>query len=410
MTHFALPDRILRFSKLISDAGGTAYIAGGCVRDHLLGIESKDIDLEIHGLPEELLVDIIKQFPPWKAVGKAFGVWKLLPANEHELEIDVALPQQAGEVTPFIGTKAACIRRDLTINAMLWNIKTQTLEDPFNGKDDLEQRRLKATHPEHFAEDPLRVFRVAQFAGRLQCSVAPDLEALCKRLTQTSLFPTLPKERVITELEKGWFKSIEPHVAIRWMVVLEALQRYLPTFASLSDEAWKRTYHRIEYAAGLRDRLERGHSMGLFWAMLTHELTEAERTVIFNQLTIERFHGFPIRRSFEHLDDYVACLTSESSRVAQNNVGEHIRPGFVYDVAECATLGQAVSVLENRQQSTERGLIDKPLPRLVSGKDLLNIGLQGADVGIWMNKIRNEQIHERLSNKTEALKWVKENI
>ena len=410
MTPFALPDRVLRFSKLISNAGGTAYIAGGCVRDHLLGIESKDIDLEIHGLPEEPLVNIIKQFPPWKAVGKAFGVWKLLPANQHELEIDVALPQQAGEITPFIGTKAACIRRDLTINAMLWNIETQTLEDPFNGKDDLEQRRLKATHPEHFAEDPLRVFRVAQFAGRLQCSVDPDLETLCKRLTQTSLFPTLPKERVLTELEKGWFKSVEPHVAIRWMVVLEALQRYLPTFASLGDEAWERTYKRVEYAAGLRDRLERGHSMGLFWAMLTHELTEAERTVIFNQLTIERFHGFPIRRSFDDLDTYVESLTSESSRVAQNKVGEHIRPGFVYDVAECTTLGQAVSVLENRQHSTERGLIDKPLPRLVSGKDLLNLGLQGADVGVWMNKIRNEQIHERLSNHTEALKWVKENI
>ena len=410
MTDFALPERILHFSKLISETGATSYIAGGCVRDHLLGIESKDIDLEIHGLTQEQLLSIIKQFPPWKAVGKTFGVWKLLPTNTHELEIDVALPQQDGEVTPFIGTKAACIRRDLTINSMLWNIENQSLDDPFNGKQDLEQRLLKATHPEHFAEDPLRVFRVAQFAGRLQFTVAPELKALCKRLTRSDLFPTLPKERVLIELEKGWFKSIEPQVAVRWMVVLEALQRYIPVFSSLNESAWKRTYNRIEYAAPFRNRLGRGHSMGLFWAILTHELTEAERVGVFNQLTIERFHGFPIRRACENLDTYVETVSHAASRVAQNTAGEHIHPDFIYDVAECLTLGQAGPVMTNRQQAKERGLLDQSLPRLLSGKDLLALGLQGAAVGVWMTKIRNEQLHERLTNRAEALAWVKEHI
>ena len=119
-------------SKAVTEAGGSTYIAGGCVRDHLLGLESKDIDLEVHHLEPETLVNIIEQFQPYKAVGKSFGVWKLLPSTPTELEVDVSLPHQDGQPAPFIGTEAACIRRDLTINAMLWNIETQQLEDPFS--------------------------------------------------------------------------------------------------------------------------------------------------------------------------------------------------------------------------------------------------------------------------------------
>ena len=110
--------------------------------------------------------------------------------------MDIALPQKNGYPAPFIGTKEACMRRDLTINAMLWNVETNQLEDPFNGRKDLDNRLLKATHNEHFAEDPLRVFRVAQFAGRFQCDVDPDLQILCRRLTQNPAFVTIPDDNI----------------------------------------------------------------------------------------------------------------------------------------------------------------------------------------------------------------------
>lgn len=410
MNTFLLPSRILQFSNAVACVGGTAYVAGGCVRDHLLGIESKDIDLEIHNLESETLVEIIQQFKPYKAVGKSFGVWKLLPSRPTEQEIDVSIPHKDGVPAPFVGTKTACTRRDLTINAMLWNIETQELEDPFHGSVDLENRLLKATHNEHFAEDPLRVFRVAQFAGRLQCTVDPELQNICMTLTDTTEFKTLPKERVLMELEKGWFKSIRPTVAIKWMVELQALQRYIPIFESLSPEQWQRTYDRIEYAGSYRTTVPKGYSMGLFWAMITFELSDSERTTIFDHLSIERFHGFPIRKVFERLHTLVSLASEQTSSVIQNHIGEHIQPKFVYDVTDCVTLGRSVCAQDNRQQSAYRGLLETPLPRLVSGEDLLQLGLKGAELGKWMHRVRNEQLHERIQSKVVALKWIKENL
>ena len=121
-------------------------------------------------------------------MGKSFGVWKLLPSTSEELDVDVALPQQDGQPAPFIGTKQACTRRDLTINAMLWNVETQQLEDPFNGSSTYKIV-LKATHNDHFADDPLRVFRVAQFAGRLQCDVDPRFTNPVLNLHKQTLLP-----------------------------------------------------------------------------------------------------------------------------------------------------------------------------------------------------------------------------
>ena len=410
MNTFQLPERILRFSKAITSSGGTTYIVGGCVRDHLLGITSKDIDLEIHNLDPEALVAIIQQFKPFKAVGKSFGVWKLLPSTPEELEIDVALPQLNGQPAPFIGTQAACTRRDLTINAMLWNIETQELEDPFHGSIDLENRLLRATYTKHFGTDPLRVFRVAQLAGRLQCDVDPELQTLCQNLAQKPDFGNLAKERVMTELEKGWFKSVHPEVATKWMVDLQALQRYLPTFEALSADQWQHTYDRIKYAGSHRHTWLTGHSMGVFWAILTFELSESDRISIFDHLSIERFHGFPIRRVFDELHHHVSLLSSQTSSVIQNHIGEHIHPIFVYDVADCILLGQSSHVQANRQHSATRGLLENPLPRLITGSDLIALGLNGATLGTWMQRIRNEQLHERIQSREHALNWVKENL
>ena len=73
MKDFHLPKKVLQFSSAISAIGGTTYVAGGSVRDHLLGIESKDIDLEIHNVKVEKLITIIQQFAPFKAVLGDYG-------------------------------------------------------------------------------------------------------------------------------------------------------------------------------------------------------------------------------------------------------------------------------------------------------------------------------------------------
>ena len=214
MIPLKIPSRIRRLADRISDVKGDVYIAGGSVRDHLLNIPSKDIDLEVHGVSHEQMNIILQEFRPFKAVGKSFGVWKLLPFKNNELEIDVALPHHDGHIAPDIGVTEACKRRDLTINAMLIHVQTQMLVDIFGGQQDLTNRILRATDPQHFAADLLRVFRVCQFTARLQCSMSPELHQLCLELTQQTDFAELPKERVWIELEKGWLKSTDPSIAV----------------------------------------------------------------------------------------------------------------------------------------------------------------------------------------------------
>src|SRR5436190_22951268 len=127
--------RLSKIINAIAQAGGSAYLVGGAVRDLILGFESKDIDIEVHGLSIEDLEKILKTVGPVSLVGKSFGVLRL-----HTDDIDWSIPRidTAGrkpEVTldPYLSIDKAFARRDLTMNAMGINLHTQELVDPFNG-------------------------------------------------------------------------------------------------------------------------------------------------------------------------------------------------------------------------------------------------------------------------------------
>ncbi len=409
MTEISLPDKVLHFSKAVSKAGGDVYVTGGSVRDHLLGIDSKDIDVEVHGLTTEQLVDILYRFPPFRKVGKSFGVWKLLPQHGDELEVDVALPKLLDEPTPFVGVEEACRRRDLTINSMLIHIETQQLVDPFNGLTDLENKVLRATDVKYFAQDLLRVFRVCQFAGRLSCTVDASLQTLCHTLVQHPDFVRLPKERVWVELQKAWMKSPEPHVAVEWLFELNAMPNYFPQYASLSKADKECIVESCRRGARLRAPNNPGRSMGLFLALLTHPLSKDETLALLDALSIERFMGFPVKEAILGTNLATPLLTSDHSTITQNICSDIFDIQFLCDVASIVEGTEGEIAAQNRQSALSRGLTT-PLPRLISGKDLIALGLKGPDIGVWIDKVRTEQLHERLHSKESALAWVKENI
>ena len=126
---------------------------------------------------------------PVAAVGRSFGVFKVGPGDD---PIDVALPRPANAATtqtrgevrgePHIGLDAACRGRDLTLNAIVADPLTGELQDPTGGRQDLLAGRLQAADPKRFAEDPLRVIRVARFAATHQLDPTPELIALCRTI------------------------------------------------------------------------------------------------------------------------------------------------------------------------------------------------------------------------------------
>ena len=157
-------DSLIKFAQDISQIGGQCIIVGGSVRDIFLGMTSKDLDIEVHGISEIQLEQILGRHAKFKSVGRSFKVWKCRFKGTQE-EIDCSIPcNEMGEPRPHIGFQAAAQRRDFTMNSLGYHIQSQTILDPLNGQKDLKERIIWMTGPSQMQHDPLR------FSVRTVCS------------------------------------------------------------------------------------------------------------------------------------------------------------------------------------------------------------------------------------------------
>ena len=227
-----VPGRVLELARALSTDGGRVVVVGGWVRDHLNGIGSKDLDLEIFGPSRDELTDLLSPFGFTKPVGREFPVWRQTRDG-----IDVSYPR-AGADRFDAGVdgsleeafREASRHRDLTINAIGWDPISKALIDPWNGRDDLEARRLRAVSAETFGVDPLRVLRVARLKSRLDASVDSELESLCRGLDLGALAP----ERIAAELARILCESVRPSIALEFLAEIDQLD-VLPPIRELQD-------------------------------------------------------------------------------------------------------------------------------------------------------------------------------
>lgn len=200
-----------------------AYLVGGCVRDWLLKTPVKDFDIEVFGVTYDQLVQGLNRWGRVDVVGRSFGVIKLTVAPGETY--DFALPRRDSKVAPghqgfrvefdpHLDPRAAAARRDFTINALMWSPRRQELLDFYGGQQDLRDRVLRHTSPA-FAEDPLRVLRGLQFAGRFQLTAAADTLALCRSIAGT--YSELAGERVREEWFKWAAQSVQPSAGLRFL-------------------------------------------------------------------------------------------------------------------------------------------------------------------------------------------------
>lgn len=203
-------------AKKVNNIGGTAYFVGGYVRDKLLGIPNKDIDIEIHNIAPYILEDVLSEFGNIEArtVGNNFGIY-----NIKGYDLDISLPRKEKDtgkghkdfeivVDPFLSLEESAKRRDFTINALMEDILTGEIKDYFGGLDDLHNGIIRHINDKTFIEDPLRVLRACQFAARFNFKIASETINLCKTMDLS----TLPKERIAGELTKALLKAEKPSV------------------------------------------------------------------------------------------------------------------------------------------------------------------------------------------------------
>lgn len=230
-----------------------AYLVGGFVRDAILGKHPKDADLEVYGISQERLEDLLNQLfgDRVNAVGKAFAVYKINLGDK--LDLDVAMPRRESatgkghkdfHVTgdPSMTAEEAARRRDFTINAMLADPLTGEIIDPYHGVEDLENRLLRAVDPNTFVEDPLRVYRALQFAARINLKVEPETKQLLSQMVDQRLLDHLPKERVSEEIAK-LLKSPKPSIGFELAKELGIIDRYYPELAALENTPQEPDWH-----------------------------------------------------------------------------------------------------------------------------------------------------------------------
>jgi Poly A polymerase head domain/Probable RNA and SrmB- binding site of polymerase A len=212
MKTISLPPAAWQIIDALYDAGGEPFVVGGFVRDSLLDIPSKDLDIEVFKIPLDAVQTALETLGKVDAVGKSFGVFKL---SLDGWDFDVSLPRT--EVKEGVGhtgfavipdftlfPAAATLRRDFTINALMFDPVLLEVLDFHGGLSDLEEGIIRHVSPA-FAEDPLRVLRAAQFAARFDFVVAWDTVLLCRSLLPE--FKHLAKERVFEEIRKMFLRG-----------------------------------------------------------------------------------------------------------------------------------------------------------------------------------------------------------
>ena len=242
-----LPEALTAALHALRAAGGRPHLAGGCVRDWLLGLEPKDFDVEVFGLDFERMQRALAPFGPTDVVGRSFGVLKVRLGG---VEYDFSLPRResktgaghrgfAVEPEPALSEADAAARRDFTINSIAYDPFAQRLIDPHGGERDLRARVLRHTSAA-FVEDPLRVLRGFQFAARFDLRLAPETAALCRSIKET--YRELALERVWGEWDKWCTKAAKPSAGLA-VLQQTGWYHYFPEIASLDGLQQEPEWH-----------------------------------------------------------------------------------------------------------------------------------------------------------------------
>ena len=254
------------------------YKVGGVVRDRLLNIASKDIDRVVVGATAEQMLEL-----GYRPVGADFPVF-LHPKTGEEYAL-ARTERKSGRgyggftffASPDVTLEQDLIRRDLTINAMA-EADDGEIIDPYGGQRDLEAKVLRHVSPA-FAEDPLRVLRVARFAARyapLGFIIADETYALMRELSDSGELAALTAERSWTEISRALMEP-RPDVFIQVLHDCNALHALLPEVDALFGVPQPPAHHPeidtgVHVLAVLRQSAEHQLPLTVRWACLLHDV------------------------------------------------------------------------------------------------------------------------------------------
>jgi tRNA nucleotidyltransferase (CCA-adding enzyme) len=331
----------------VHDAGGRALIVGGWTRDRLMGRVSKDVDVEVFGVPEDSLRPILETVGRVERVGESFQVYKVGG-------VDVSLPRRESksgrghrgfEVTgdPWMTIEEAARRRDFTINTISWDPLTDTYLDPFGGRADIERRIIRVVDADRFGDDSLRVLRAAQFAARLEFEIDDRTRALCRAVA----LDDLPPERIWGEIEK---LLGAPRPSIGWQLLrdLGVVEKLFPELDALAGcpqepewhpegDVWIHTLQVIDRARTRVDDLPRPQQLAVLLGAVCHDLGKPATTAFLDGRIRSIDHeeqGVPPAAAFLDRLNVHSIDGYDVRRQVLGITAQHLKPGMWYKVRD----------------------------------------------------------------------------
>ena len=342
-----------RLAEHVGAEGGRALCVGGFVRDALMGRASKDLDMEVFGIPQDRLLPLLQSLGTVFPVGQAFPVYKLGA-------IDVSLPRRESktgrghkgftvEGDPSMSYEDAARRRDFTINAIAWDPLTDEYLDPFGGRSDLERRLLRVVDPRTFADDSLRVLRALQFAARFELTLDPDTARLCAGIA----LDDLPAERIWGEFEKLLLQAERPSIGFALARELGVVRQLLPEMEPLYDcpqdpewhpegNVWIHTLMVIDQARHRNADLDRPRLATVMLGAVCHDLGKPASTAVIDGRIKSPNHEAmgvePATRLLDRLNVHTLDGFDVRAQVL-GLVAEHLRPSAFYKAKDTVTDG-----------------------------------------------------------------------
>ena len=232
------------FVKAVEGAGGTVYLVGGWVRDHLRGATPRDKDFVITGLEREAFAEL---FPAASLIGHAFPVY-LVEIDGVRSEVSFARRERKsghgyrGFAVDFgaeVTIEDDLFRRDTRINSMAYRLPAMELIDPYGGRGDLAHRLIRATS-HHFSEDPVRALRAARQAAELGFVIDDGTRTLMADCAAE--LGEEPTERIVHELSRA-LAAPQPSLFFEALAHASLLESVFPEIFALKGKTQPPEYH-----------------------------------------------------------------------------------------------------------------------------------------------------------------------
>jgi tRNA nucleotidyltransferase (CCA-adding enzyme) len=295
-----------------------------------------------------------------------------------------------------MGFARAARRRDLTLNAMAFDPLSSSLEDPFEGRRDIERGLLRAVDPLRFGEDPLRALRVLRFAARFEFEAEEQLQALCRAMPVEEL----PSERLLDEIRKMLLQARRPSLGLRLGHALGLWPRVLP----VREFPVESTSAALDRAAALAASLFPGpdpRGEALLHVALFHGLGPTGAEACMDRLGIYTSGGFPMRRALLHALEFSPGFDPDISDGGLRRLAWSSREvGGLPLLVACATcLSEGFDLARTMERVHALGLEQTAPPPLIRGRELRQAGISpGPEMGRLLEELHALQLEEGIED------------